>query len=514
MSNNDNSSSRSKTALGLILTGAIISLVALVISLAKMHLDRSPTIEAGQANLHNLWPFWISSASCWIALTALWLYLRKSQQRNINFWAITIVIFLVAVSARIAVVLTHQPTLSDDIYRYIFDGRNLANSINPYLHAPAERLGLSTDEIMERPLGVLMESGVDLVDDEHWPGEAKLLPLINNPELHTIYLPTSQYVFAVAAFFISDAAADPQTSSRILRYVLIVIELFAIGLILLALKHADRSAWWAALYAWHPIAITEIAGSGHQDVIGVALMMLGLVMFSNVPKKVWQWTIALAVASLAKPVTIPLAAIMLKGQSWRRWFISGAVGGAVCIALCAPLLLTHNGQPLSNLIDTASRFSQKWAHFGSVYEPTMWTLSKVDPIEDEQTGWQKRESHEKIARLICLALVGIVIIAVFFSSLDVWASCRVILFAMVLFSSTAHPWYLLWALVILPRAPSPAVWIATLTLPWGYAQLGDVIDWTVPTWVIYAAYCPVYLALMIDIVMSYKKRTTLKKSIE
>ena len=129
----------------------------------------------------------------------------------------------------------------------------------------------------------------------------------------------------------------------------------------------------------------------------------------------------------------------------------------------------------------------------------MWTLNKADPIEDEYEDWQKRESHERLARLICLALVGIVIIAVFFSSLNVWASCRVILFAMVLFSSTAHPWYLLWSLVLLPRVPSTAVWIATLTLPWGYAQLGDVIDWTVPTWVMFAAYSPVYLALVIDV---------------
>ena len=481
-----------------------------------MQLDRSPSIEAGQANLHMLKPFWISSASCWIALTALWIYLKKShslQQTKSRFALAAIVIFLVAAGVRIAVVLTHEPTLSDDIYRYVFDGRNLANSINPYLHAPAERLGLSTDEIMERPLGVLMESGVDLVDGEHWPGEAELLPLLNNPELHTIYLPTSQCVFATAAFFISDANADPQTSSRILRFVLIVIELFAIGLILIALKRADRSAWWAALYAWHPLPITEIAGSGHQDVIGITLLMLGLVMFSSAPKKVWQWTIALAIGSLVKPVTVPLAAIMLKGQGWRNWLISVAVGGVVCFALCAPLLLTHSGQPLSNLKDTASRFSQKWAHFGSVYEPAMWTLNKVDPIEDELSDWQKRESHEKLARLICLALVGIVIIAVFFSSLDVWAGCRVILFAMVLFSSTAHPWYMLWALVLFPRAPSLAVWIATLTLPWGYAQLGDVIDWSVPTWVMFAAYSPVYLALMIDIVMSYKQRTTLKKSI-
>ena len=102
-------------------------MVALVISLAKMHLDRTPVIEAGQINLQMLKPFWIASASCWLSLTGLWIYLRKSKQQSTSFKAIAIVILLVAAGVRLAVVITHEPTLSDDIYRYIFDGRNLAN---------------------------------------------------------------------------------------------------------------------------------------------------------------------------------------------------------------------------------------------------------------------------------------------------------------------------------------------------------------------------------------------------
>ncbi|MEE9129847.1 MAG: hypothetical protein V3T84_07485 [Phycisphaerales bacterium] len=490
-----------------VVIGAIMSLAALVVALAVMHLDRTPSIEAGEANLLALWPFWVTSACVWAALTGMWMLLRRAPeaQPRGRFAMVAVFVLLIGVAVRIGVLLTHEPTLSDDVYRYVLDGRNLAHGINPYLTAPMERLGLDSDTIVERPLGVLMQEGRELVDGEAWPGERSLLPLINNPELHTLYLPTSQWVLAICGAIIGDTESSPVQSARLVRATMTLFDVAAICLILVVLRRCDRSAWWAALYAWHPLPITEIAGSGHQESIGVALLVLALLLFAATPRAVWQWTIALAIGALVKPVTVPLAALFLKGRSLRAWIGSAILGSVVCAALAAPLWLTHSGEPFSNLTKTAWRFSQKWAHFGSVYEPTLWALGEVDPIEDERIEWQKKERHELIARAIGLALVGAVIAAVFFSRLDVWASCRVVLLAMVLFSSTAHPWYLLWALVLVPRAPSPAVWIASLTLPWGYVQLGDVIDWTVPTWVMFAAYVPVYLVLIIDLWMRRRR---------
>ncbi len=500
MSTQQHQSGSVRVCVGVVIV-SIVSLAALVVALAVMHLDRTPSVEAGEANLRALWPFWVASGAAWAALTALWMLLRRASgpQSRGRFAASASFVLLVAVTARVGVLLTHEPALSDDIYRYVLDGRNLAHGLNPYLAAPMERLGLDTQAIVERPLGVLMNEATELIGGEHWPGEAQLLPLINNPELHTLYLPASQWVFAICGAIIGDTESSPIQSARLIRTAMTLFDVAAIGLILIVLRRCDRSAWWAALYAWHPLPLTEIAGSGHQDSIGVALLVLALLSFAAAPRAVWRWTIGLAVAALVKPVTIPLAALFLKGRRLRAWIGSAALGSVVCAALAAPLWLTDSGEPFSNLTKTASRFSQKWAHFGSVYEPTLWGLGKIDPIADEEIEWKKKERHELIARAIGLALVGAVIAAVFFSRLDVWAACRVVLLSMVLLSSTAHPWYLLWALVLLPRAPSPAVWIASLTLPWGYVQLGDVVDWTVPTWVMFAAYVPVYVALIFDL---------------
>ena len=177
---------------------ATVSMGLVALALARMNIDRTPLVEAGQENLESLRSWWVASACSWGALSVMWWMLarRADDKRRAGFVRNAAIIMLLAIMARGYVIVTHVPALSDDIYRYIFDGRNLAHGYNPYLDTPVQRAGFHTDALLERPLSVLMSESNSQSIDERWPGEAQLLPLINNPELHTIYLPGSQWVFA------------------------------------------------------------------------------------------------------------------------------------------------------------------------------------------------------------------------------------------------------------------------------------------------------------------------------
>ena len=63
-------------------------------------------------------------------------------------------------------------------------------------------------------------------------------------------------------------------------------ELVMMALLVLALRSTKRSAWWLALYAWHPLPLTEIAASGHQDIIGIALIVAALLVYTATPVKI------------------------------------------------------------------------------------------------------------------------------------------------------------------------------------------------------------------------------------
>ncbi len=440
-----------------------LTLGGVAVTLGRLHLDPLESIDAAEANLRMLWPFWIASASCWAALTWLWVTVRReppaSGPRPV------LIVIGVAVAARVIVLVAGEPALSDDVHRYAFDGGNLAHGVNPYTVRPQDRLD-------------------DPAFTERWSGEADLLPRMNNPGMTTIYLPTSQWVFA----------ATPSSSARVYRAVFTALDVAVIALILVALARAGRSPWWAALYAWHPLPLAEIAGSGHQESLGVLLLLGTLLMADRFPRRVWAWTGLLAAASLVKPVVLPVAAFALKGQPWRAWVLSLAVGVVVCTALAAPLWLTDSGEPIRQFIETADRFRLKWAHFGSVYEPLLWSVEKVRPDWDN-------DRQEILARRICTALVAAVIAGLWWRGPPtLWGRTRLLLLAMVLLSPTAHPWYLLWALAMVPMAPGPATWIASLTVSWGYVAWAHVAadgtaGWGVSPWIMLGAYAPIYAML-------------------
>ncbi len=323
------------------------------------------------------------------------------------------------------------------------------------------------------------------LDDPHfaerWPGEADLLPRLNNPDMSTIYLPTSQWVFAATELVLPGAQ----------RAVFTALEIAVIGLILLALRGAGRSPWWAALYAWHPLPLAEIAVAGPQESLGVLLLGAVLVVADRAPRRVWAWTGLLAASAMVKPVVLPVAAFVLKGQRWQAWALSLAVGVVICATLSAPLWLTDDGEPLKKMLESSDRFRLKWAHLGGVYEPLLWTIEQVSPV------WTN-DRQEVLARRICLAIVGAIIAGVWWRGpRGLWAKTRWIMTAMVLLSPTAHPWYLLWALAMVPMAMGWATWLASLTLSWGYVAWGHVATdgtpgWGVPAWVMVITYAPIY----------------------
>jgi hypothetical protein len=426
--------------------------------------------DAGRRNIRAIRPLWVASGAGWAALGAVWMILRRAPAAAGpgRPGAVCAVVLSVATAARVAVIVAHEPALSDDVYRYLLDGRAGAAGMNPYLSTPAEWRGAHHGSAHS----------------------AELAALVNNPELHTIYLPVSQWAFALAAR-IAGPGSTPASAARVLRALLVGLELGAIALLLAILLRSGHSPWWAVLYAWHPLALCEVAGSGHQDVLGIALLLAAMRLSEEARGGAWAWVVPLSFGALVKPVVVPVAAFVLRGRPPRQWVLSAAVGACACALAAAPLWLTHGTQPLRNLMATGERFVLTWAHFGSVYEALLAATGALAP------GWCN-DAQELFVRRICgAAVLGVFLWLLLRRRGDLWSRACALLLAMVLLSPAAHPWYLLWALCLLPMARNPAVWVASLTLPWGYAALGDPAGWRVAPWVFLAAYAPVYGVLAV-----------------
>jgi hypothetical protein len=189
-------------------------------------------------------------------------------------------IFILGLAALMRVLILFAPPHSTDIYRYIWDGRVQAAGINPYRYIPA-------DPALE-----------SLRDEAIYPG-------INRREYApTIYPPTAQLVFW--------AGAQLGETVTAMKLAMLAFEAVAIWAILALLAARGLPAALVLIYAWHPLAIWEVAGSGHVDIVAVAFLMLAVLAAERGAR--WSAGAALALAALAKFFPLALAPAL-----WRRW---------------------------------------------------------------------------------------------------------------------------------------------------------------------------------------------------
>ncbi len=418
-------------------------------------------------NLASLWVYWVTFGVSWFGLTAWvcgWRVRPPRHDHNDGRRRQAVWVLSVALLARLIAWASGPPQLSDDLWRYIHDGRQLADGLNPYARSPAQ-LGAG--------------QGADPILDQ-----------INHPELVTIYQPTSLYVFS-GLWWLHPRGWDP-TGHWTFRLGFILIDLVVVALILYQLTVIGRSAWWAVLYAWHPLAVSEVAQSGHQDVIGIACMLGALSLAEDRRGSVGRacgvgglFAAAVAVKPIILPLALPLAwrgrdrALML--------FVTGATTAITLTCLYLPFVLAGGG--IAGLFDTARTFVGQWSFNSSLHAAAMWIVGSK-PVADS---------------MMAIGL-GATLITVTIAQRDVWRAASLYLLAGVLLSSTAHPWYLLWALALVPMRFNPAIWGLSFTLSWSYLVLGDIARWHLPLWVVVAEYGPVYAAVIYELVGWLRRR--------
>jgi hypothetical protein len=212
-----------------------------------------------------------------IYLLAAWIVMRA---RPSNSTVLIAIAFAVIFRASI---LFAPPYLSDDIYRYVWDGRVQAVGINPYRYIPAApELAQLRDEA--------------------------IYPKINRRDwAKTIYPPVAQVVF-----FLTTRISESVTW---MKTTMLGFELVTIWAIAQLLTLLGRPRQLLLLYAWHPLVVWEFAGSGHVDAIAIAFIALAFLVWQK--KSDLGAGFTLACATLVKLFPVVLVPAMLKRGRWK-----------------------------------------------------------------------------------------------------------------------------------------------------------------------------------------------------
>ena len=349
------------------------------------------------------------------------------------------------------VLLPLPPTLSSDVWRYLWEGRVAAAGRNPYAAAPDDP-----------SLAPLRDPGWERV--EHRAVPAAYPPL---------------------AMTAMSFAARLRPPFHLLGWKLLVVaaDLLACWLLLRLARQSGRPAERALLYLANPLVALETAGMGHLEPIGVAAALgAGLAVARRQPV---AGGLAAAAGALAK--LAPLAAWpMWARQSGRaRAFL--VVAALVTGIGLAPVLASLRGVPPG-----LAAYAVRWEFAGPLHEP-LWRLlaaidapARVKHALDLMKEWT--HVHEPLdplytwayPQLLARFLLGLAALAVVARSMawrDPVCGPSRLFGALLLLSPTLYPWYLLW---VLPWAALAGerrwVWAAAAA-PAAYLPATAGVDW-------------------------------------
>ncbi len=177
------------------------------------------------------------------------------------------IILIVAIACRLAVLFV-EPYLSSDIYRYVWDGIVQHAHISPYRYVPGDPV-----------LALLRAPNQDIFDN------------INRRDYaHTIYPPAAQ-----ALFYLITSISSTVT---FMKTAMVLFESITLYALIQLLRYLGIRREQALLYAWCPVLIWEIAGSGHLD--SVAMAFIALALLARYRKQPILTGLFLAIAILLK----------------------------------------------------------------------------------------------------------------------------------------------------------------------------------------------------------------------
>ena len=325
------------------LGGALAGLVAIVI--VQWHLERLGGVGPGRYRLLIMILLWQALAV--VAATLLrWIRPRRLA-------AGLIIASLVALPAAS---LTRGSQISDDLYRYSWDGKLQAAGIDPYRYAPdAPQLAKFRDAWLWPDAATCVRLHKAPITDD--PRHA--CTRINRPSVRTIYPPAAEGYFLVAHWL-----PGPSRDHK-LQLDAAILSAALTGLLAFGLRRTGRDPLTVAYYSFGPLAGLDIAADAHVDVLA-AIFGVGAILLATLKPRATVRTgvaIGLAIAVKLYPALL-LPALLRRGGGRRGALRLVAAAAAVIVLGYLPHVLAVGGHVLGYLpgylheenYDSGSRF--------------------------------------------------------------------------------------------------------------------------------------------------------------
>jgi alpha-1,6-mannosyltransferase len=337
-------------------------------------------------------PFFAIPFAFYLAIV-VWITHSKST----DFRASTVIIIGVAVVLYLTF-LFQTPSLSGDIYRYIWDGKLLSNGISPYEYPP-------------------YASQLAYLRDANWQ-------LVENKNIISPYPPFLEFLNALTYIISPTVVAFKATTILGGLGIIVVLPFF--------LKKINFDPRLTILFAWNPLFVLEFGSSGHDDTVALFLVLLSMYFLVKNQRIPAAGMMALGVVSKLFPLLI--VPIFLK-----RWGARATSVFAVVVAgFYVPFLLLGGNvlNPISVYLFTST----------PVFNGGVFSLL--------QNLFSASGAAVTLSRVVEYSVFGAVLIWMLgmilkkpHQDIQLMRYAGILITVYIAFSSTIQPWYVSWVFV-------------------------------------------------------------------
>lgn len=324
------------------------------------------------------------------------------------------------------------PALSEDIYRFIWDGAIILDGHNPYLETPTAFLS----HHLEPPFEMLY-------------------PLLESSGQYSVY-PTIIQIFSA---FGALAANDPYLASLIIKLPILIAEIGTIWILPRILIQMRLSPKLSFLYFLNPLVIIELCGNGHFEAVAIFFVLWSIKLMLN---KRFKWAAAaLALAVGTKLAPLLMLPFLLKAVPGKKRMEYTFVFLPTLVLLFAPMFIS-------------SAF-ENFTHGLGLYITSYEFNASIYSIIRQITFGIPGHNMSTIAGPLLLVIAIAAIIYLWFKQKpllrDAMEKGMLAMVLYFIFSSTVHPWY-----------------ISTLVIFGMFCHKPYVIVWSALVFFSYAAY--------------------------
>jgi alpha-1,6-mannosyltransferase len=359
-------------------------------------------------------------------LCALYVLALQRKVFNVKFPLIIGSAMLLRVS-----LMFMTPNLTDDYFRFIWDGLLYSHSYNPYLILPSQFIQSS--------------HAIAGITNSLYAG-------LNSPNYYTVYPPICQFIFGLSAKL---AGGNVLGNIVIIRIIILMAEFGVIFFLYRLTSKLSVSPNVLALYAFNPLVIIELTGNLHLEAVMLLFLILAIYLLTQNRQVFAAVSFGLGIG--VKLVPIIFLPLLIKRLGWAKSVVFFTIVGVTLVIISLPF---YNIELIPHFFSSISLYFQTFEFNASLYYLLRWIGYQI-------TGYN---IIAILGPLLAISVFVIILLIAIKEKTVTWLSLfrgmLMCLTAYFLLATTVHPWYIT-SLVLLSLFTSyryPIVWSVVIIL--------------------------------------------------